>query len=166
MTCSRKRMLPYLIALCGFALAAVPAHGETCASPRIEGTWVVAVTLDGPPPGFPDSFTALETYSRGCGLTTTNDLAAVPRGGQGEWRRQEPGRFHTVIQFLTADEQGPTGSVVVVQALRLTAGGTRYVGEGEAEFFDADGNSLGVASFTSAAIRLRTAVSGPSEPGS
>jgi hypothetical protein len=147
------------LAACGALLLAAPAHADRCAAPQIEGTWVVEVTLDGPPPGFPDSFTALETYSRGCGLTTTNDLAAAPRGGQGEWLQDGGRRFHTVIQFLTADDAGPTGAIVVHHSV-LVSGGGRYAGEGEAEFLDAAGNSLGVAAFTTTAVRLHTALHG------
>jgi hypothetical protein len=159
MTQLSKSVLRTLTACTAVALLATPARAERCASPQIEGTWLVEVTLDSPPPGFPGSFTALETYSRGCGMTTTNDLLPAARGGQGEWVQDGGRRFHTLIQFLTTDAAGPSGAIVVTHSLQLN-GGSRYTGEGEAEFFDAAGNSLGTATFSSAAERLSSALLG------
>jgi hypothetical protein len=148
-----------LAACAAVLLLAAPARAERCAAPQIEGTWIVEVTLDGPPPGFPTSFTALESYSRGCAMTTTNNLPPAARGGQGEWVQDGGRRFHTVIQFLTADDAGPTGAIVVTHSLLLGSGG-KYTGEGDAELFDTAGNSLGVIPFSSSAVRLYTALHG------
>ena len=138
---------------CALALLAAPASAERCAAPQLEGTWLVEVTLASPPPGFPASFTALETYSRGCGFVTSNDLGALARPGQGEWAQQGGRQFHAEIVFLN-DAANGIALVTVDHTLQLV-GSRRYAGAGEAEFFDAGGNSLGVASFTTTALRLR-----------
>jgi hypothetical protein len=120
-------------------------------SSRIEGTWVVTVNISAP--GLPPSFTALETYSRGGGLVTSNNLPPVPRPGQGEWEKNG-GQYAVTILFFLFDQTGaPSGGVKVRHSIALD-GRDRYTGIGEAEFSDLDGNLLFTVPFTTEARRV------------
>lgn len=119
----------------------------------LEGTWVVTVNLAAPPPGFGPTFTALETYSRGGGLVTTNNLPPVPRPGQGAWERNG-NQFAVAIQFFLFDQNGaPAGSVRVTHNITLQ-GSDEYSGAGEARFFALDGSLLTSVAFTTEGRRL------------
>jgi hypothetical protein len=120
---------------------------------ELEGTWNVTVSLIGPPPGFGSSFTALETYARGGGLVTTNNLPPVARPGLGSWARR--GRsFAVSIQFFLFDASGsPAGLIRVRHRINLDRD-DEYFGEGLAQFFDAHENVLLTVPFTSHGRRL------------
>jgi hypothetical protein len=118
---------------------------------RIEGTWVVTVSLSAP--GFPSSFTALETYSRGGGLVTSNNLPPVPRPGQGVWEKKGNQYAVTILFFLFDQNGAPSGGVKVRHSI-TPDGKDRYTGVGEAEFSDLDGNLLFTVPFTTEAQRL------------
>jgi len=120
---------------------------------QLEGTWVVTVSTSAP--GFPPSFTALETYSRGGGLVTSNNLPPVPRPGQGAWEKN--GDAYSVnIMFFTFDAAGaPNGSIRVRHSVSLV-GKEEYEGAGVADFYDAGGNLLFSIDFTSTGERMAT----------
>ena len=138
----------------GLSLASSPARAEACASPQLEGTWVVEVSVPQPPPGFPAAFTALETYSRGCGLVTSNDISPLRALGQGTWAQEGGKRIAAAIVFHAfGPGSEPAGTIVVSHSIRLQKGGV-YSGEGRAEFLAPDGSSLGTLDFTSSGERL------------
>ena len=120
---------------------------------KIEGSWVVEVVLNNPPPFLPPSFTALETYSRGGGFVTSNNLTAGPRQGQGAWDKE--GRQYEVgILFFTFDQNGAqNGSIKVRHSITLN-GRDEYSGEGVAEIYDVAENLLASISFTSHGQRI------------
>ncbi len=151
-----KTRISTLTLLVAATLLATPALlvAGTAAHPAsgIEGSWIVAVTLDEPPPGFPPSFTALETYSRGGGMVTSNDTLLVGRPGQGAFQRRGD-HVQVTITFLLVDpEVGPVGSIVADHTLEVN--GDTYTGAGQANILDADGNLLVTATFTSQGARL------------
>lgn len=120
---------------------------------RLEGTWVVTVAATAP--NFPPSFIALETYSRGGGMVTSNNLPVpvLPKLGQGSWEK-DGNQYAVVIQFFTFDENGaPNGSIRVTHTLNLQ-GKDAYSGVGEAEFRDVNGGTLFTLPFTSEGQRL------------
>lgn len=113
-----------------------PAQGHT-----IEGTWEVTVDLrDHTLPPF---FEALETYGRGGGLITSNNMPFLTRLGQGSWERIGNGYF-VKIKFFKFDPSGvPSGSITVTHTITLTSN-DRYVGFGTAVFRELDGSTLSV----------------------
>ena len=119
----------------------------------IEGTWVVEVTLQNPPAGFPPSFTALETYGRGGGLVTTNNIPDGPGAGQGAWEKSGD-EYAARIMFFTLDPNGVQNGSIKVSHRVSPAGDGTYSGEGLAEFCDTAGNVLFGVPFTSAGRRL------------
>ena len=106
-----------------------------------EGTWKVRVLVEDAPPGFPVPFDALETYSRGGGIVTSNNNPLVPRPGQGAWRKIGNDDYATSIIFFFFGPAGtPIGTVEVTH--RFTINGDHFGGTGEANFKDLDGGPL------------------------
>lgn len=124
-------------------LLASGASGQTNNSNvGLEGTWIVRVQVSDPPPGFPTPFSALETYSRGGGLVTSNDNTLIPRPGQGAWAKGGNGDYTASILFFIFSPTGAAiGKVHVRHSIQLE-GSDSYTGRGEAEFKDLDGNPL------------------------
>ena len=142
-------ILALLVTSARFATAQDNSGGQ-----KIEGSWVVTVFLNNPPPFLPTSFTALETYSRGGGIVTSNNLAAGPRLGQGAWDK-EGQQFEVGILFFILDQNGAqTGSIKVRHTVTLN-GKNEYSGEGVADVCDAAGNLLASVSFTSEGRRIK-----------
>jgi hypothetical protein len=133
-----------LLALLAGAASAQPNAGN---GKGLEGTWEVTVNLTNPPTGFPPSFKALETYSRGGGMVTSNNMSNIPPG-QGSWEKNG-NRFTVTILFFTFDAGGAqTGSIKVRHNVRLN-GQNNYTGAGTAEFRDASDQILFTVPFTS-----------------
>jgi hypothetical protein len=106
-----------------------------------EGTWLVQVSVNDAPPGFPVPFTALETYGRGGGIVTSNNNPLIPRPGQGAWRKSSSNEYAASIIFFFFDPSGtPIGTVEITH--RFTIEGDVYTGAGEAQFKNLDGNPL------------------------
>jgi hypothetical protein len=130
------------------------AKAQDSSGQKIEGSWVATVFLNNPPPFLPSSFTALETYSRGGGIVTSNNLAAGPRIGQGAWDK-EGRQFDVGILFLILDQNGAqTGTIKVRHSVTLN-GKDEYSGEGVAEIRDTAENLLATVSFTSEGRRIK-----------
>ena len=130
------------------------AKAQDSSGQKIEGSWVATVFLNNPPPFLPTSFTALETYSRGGSIVTSNNLAAGPRLGQGAWDK-EGRQFEVGILFFILDQTGAqTGSIKVRHSVTLN-GKDEYSGQGVAEIYDAAENLLASVSFTSEGRRIK-----------
>jgi hypothetical protein len=124
-------------------------------SSRLEGTWVVTVNLVNPPPGFPSSFTALETYSSGGGLVTSNNLPPAPRPGQGQWSKGSGQQYSVAIRFFLFDQAGaPAGSINVTHGIDILSK-DEYAGIGRADFFGLAGNLFASVPFTTQGQRLQ-----------
>jgi hypothetical protein len=140
-----------LTLLCAAAAAAQSGASDNSGAATLEGTWAVSVHLNNPPPGLPEEFTALETYSRGGGMVTTNDIPKGP--GQGTWEKNGDG-YRVTILFFTFDAGGVrNGSIRVRHNLSLK-GKNDYTGRGVADIFDASGNLLVSVPFDSHGQRL------------
>jgi hypothetical protein len=103
----------------------------------LEGTWIASISVLGPPGGFPVPFTALETYSQGGGLVTTNNNPLVLRSGQGAWQKVGNTYTATIVFFIIEGVRTPVGTITVTH--RIQVNGDTYVGEGEADFRNNDG---------------------------
>ena len=153
-----KRIYAALVALALLTSVWATAGAQSGASDNsgaapLEGTWTVNVRLNNPPPGLPEQFTALETYSRGGGMVTSNDIPKGP--GQGSWEKNGE-RYWVTIVFFTFDAGGTrTGSIKVRHSLSLK-GKNEYAGHGLAELYDAAGNLLGSVPFDTQGQRLAT----------
>jgi hypothetical protein len=146
--CRKTLYLPILSLLCMIAMATPAAAGN-----NVEGTWVVNVDLNAPPPFLPESFTALETYCRGGGMTTSNDMTQQLPGGQGSWTR-DGGDAEVTILFFTRDANGVANGTIKVRHTVTLIGSDTYSGTGVAEVRNLDGLLLGSVSFTSEGTRL------------
>jgi len=137
-----------LLGLVGATMSAFAAE-----SVPVEGTWLVTITPAQPPSGFPASFTALETYSEGGGMVTTNALPPVPRPGQGAWVRNGSDCRATII-FLGVDLGTAAAGSARIDHTFMLNGKDEYSGSGTARFFDSAGNLLFSISFTSQGRRI------------
>lgn len=115
------------------------AFGQN-SSPSVEGTWLVQVQVADAPPGFPVPFDALETYSRGGGLVTSNNNPLIPRPGQGSWTKNGNEYSASIIFFFFNPLGTPIGTVEVTH--RFNVAGEGYTGTGEAHFKNLNGDPL------------------------
>ena len=135
-----KRQTIVAIAIVTSLLMTTSANAAT-ESQNPEGTWLVEVRVSDAPPGFPVPFSALETYSRGGGLVTSNNNPLVPRPGQGTWAKTSDHEYAASIVFFFFDVIGaPIGTVEIRH--RFTVEGDSYSGTGEAQFKDLNGDPL------------------------
>lgn len=105
-----------------------------------EGTWLVRVSVEDAPPGFPVPFDALETYGRGGGFITSNKNPLIPRPGQGTWYKNGDEYAVYIIFFLFDPVGTPIGTVEVTHRFKIN--GKQYRGRGEASFKNSDGGPL------------------------
>lgn len=140
-----------LLTLACAAAYAQPDPAVHARNGQIEGTWIVDVDLISPPPFLPEAFTALETYARGGGMVTANDMQQGP--GQGSWARQGDDYVVTIL-FFTKDAAGATNGSIKVRHRVTLAGRDEYSGVGNAEVFDAAGNFAGSVAFHTQGRRL------------
>jgi hypothetical protein len=116
------------------------AVGAVAQSHTIEGSWEVTVNLNDQ--NLPPFFDALETYSRGGGLITSNNMPFLTRVGQGAWERSG-NKYIVKIKFFKFDTSGlPTGTIAVNHIITLK--GDEYTGIGTAVFRELDGSSISV----------------------
>jgi hypothetical protein len=134
--------------------ALVPATAASAEARKgLEGTWIVAVEIADPPPGFPAAFTALESYARGGSLVTSNDNPLVSRTGQGAWDRDGNDYVARIVFFVLDESGAPAGTIHVIHRIGLS-GSEAYVGAGEAELRDASGATIATLAFTSRGERI------------
>jgi hypothetical protein len=147
---AKKIGLTVLVTLLSLSAIAAPA-GNAAPAANLEGTWVVTVNLISPPPFLPPQFIATETYSRGGGMVTSNNMLQGP--GQGAWEK-DGDRYAVSILFFTHDPSGaPNGSIKVTHAINATDP-DGYTGTGTARIYDPNGNLVGAVQFTSTGSRM------------
>lgn len=132
-----------LLALVFAALLFSPAKAMQSSgnNHQIEGSWVVTVNLHSP--DLPPFFEALETYDRGGGFITSNNMPFLTRVGQGAWVN-EGKNYQVKIRFFKFDENGkPTGTIIVSHTITLN-GDDEYSGTGMAVFREVDGSTFSV----------------------
>ena len=134
-------------------MLALPAQAQKLPSKGIEGTWVVAVHDDNPPPGLPADSLALESYATGGSLVSSSTNPLAVRTGQGAWAK-DGSEYAVVLVFFLVDANGvQTGSVYVRHRITINADGT-FTGAGTGDVLDLDGNTLATVTFTSRGERL------------
>ncbi len=143
------RRMTILAALLGVAVTAFAADDIP-----LLGTWSVTITPTSPPQGFPPSFLALETYSAGGGMVTSNGLPSVPRPGQGVWAK-DGSSYRVSITFQGVDLGMPAAGVAVIDHAFTVSANERYTGAGVARFYDSAGNLLFAINFTSEGRRMK-----------
>ena len=117
------------------------------AGARIVGVWDVTVTVfhcETDTQLF--SFPALHKFELGgtgqvepAGSTPANPLHLMV------WEYLGKGQYSASIKFFRYDETGVVGTTVISNAIELNKSGTEYSGSGIVEFFDLNGNKVGVA---------------------
>ena len=124
----------------------------------IEGTWEVTVNLHvpdlSPIPNLPSSFEALETYGRGGGLITSNNMPFLTRVGQGTWDKIG-NQYFVKIKFFTFDLSGlPLGKIIVTHTVVLS-GDDLYTGTGTANLCGSSETDCVTVDFDTVGRRLR-----------
>ena len=138
MNCKRSLLALVITALLLSPVEAMAANGN---SHQIEGTWEVTVNLTDP--NLPPFFEALETYTRGGGMITSNNMPFLTRAGQGAWEKAG-NNYNVRIKFFKFGADGlPSGTITVTHTITLN-GDDEYSGRGTAVFRELDGSSFSV----------------------
>lgn len=140
-SCVTKNQMVLTVAILISIILCTTAANAQGGSQGPEGTWKVRVLVEDAPPGFPVPFDALETYSRGGGIVTSNNNPLVPRPGQGTWNKVGNDDYAASITFFFFGPAGtPIGTVEITHRFRIN--GDHFGGNGEANFKDLDGGPL------------------------
>lgn len=124
---------------------------------QLDGTWLIAVTLESAPPGVPLAFTTLNTFTADGALIEAGMPAAPVRTpiGHGQWRRAGDRLFTATFTFLTFDGQGrQTGMQQITRSIRLSDDRQEFRAVSRNEQFDMDGKVVFSGSATETARRL------------
>ena len=124
----------------------------------IEGTWEVTVNLHvpdlSPIPNLPSSFEALETYGRGGGLITSNNMPFLTRVGQGTWDKIG-NQYFVKIKFFTFDPSGLQLGKIIVTHTVVLSGDDLYTGTGTANLCGLSETDCVTVDFDTVGRRLR-----------
>ena len=127
-------------------------------SPELEGSWRVMVTPIGAP--IPP-FLTFSTFGRGGTFLESTQPGQGP--GHGAWQRTGARDFGVTFEKIVFGAGGTVaGTLKVREAIRLSASGDSYAGDGTAEVFDPSGQL--VASFCAKTQARRITVERPSCP--
>lgn len=155
MNCKRTLVALLITALLITPMNAMGAGGE---GRTIEGTWEVTVNLhvpdSSPIPNLPSSFEALETYGRGGGLITSNNMAFLTRVGQGTWDKTA-NQYFVKIKFFTFDPSGSSLGKIIVTHTVVLSGDDLYTGTGTANLCGPSETDCVKVDFDSVGRRLR-----------
>lgn len=154
---NRKRTLLALV-ITALLLTPLQALGADGQGRTIEGTWEVTVNLHVPDstsiPNLPSSFESLETYGRGGGLITSNNMPFLTRVGQGAWDKIG-NQYFVKIKFFTFDPSGlPLGKIIVTHTVVLS-GDDLYTGIGTANLCGPSETDCVKVDFDTVGRRLR-----------
>lgn len=150
----RKAFAVVVFVVSLFVFAAAPRAMAAPASPALESTWVVDVIVD---PSLPTgNFVALETYNRGGGLVTTNNIprAAGIDVGHGAWERIGPNAYQVSIMFFVFNSDGSRAGSIEVSHVVTLVGADEYIGEGQASLRGTNGAVLATGAFRTTGRRL------------
>ena len=152
MTCNRTLIALVCTALLLFALEAL---GTTTEGYNLEGSWEVTVKLENQTPV--PFFETLETYDRGGGLITSNNLPFLTRVGQGAWEKLGNRQYLVKIKFYKFDANGlPSGTITVTHTVTMQDK-NEYSGTGTALFCDLDGTTCQAVDFNTEGRRFTAA---------
>jgi len=124
---------------------------------ELEGTWLVTVRPDNPPPGLPASFPTLNTYLPSGELIETGVGAPPSRRspGHGEWVRTGDRRFALTLMFFRFDAEGRyIGTQEAHTQLRLRRNLRTLRGISVAVARDPQGNVVGTFDVTISGERI------------
>jgi hypothetical protein len=119
---------------------------------RIEGSWLVTVTI----PGGPPPFRSLETFAAGGAfVATSSEPPSAVNSAHGTWARTTQRQFHLTFLEFQYDANGVhSGYLRVRETRRLEPSSNTFDGTGTAEFFDAGFNLLFSADVTTHGTRI------------
>jgi len=144
-------------AVAAFSQSSTDERGGTTA-PELEASWRVMVTPIGAP--IPP-FLTFSTFGRGGTFLESTQPGQGP--GHGVWRRTGARDFGITFEKIVFSPDGNfAGTLKVREAIRLSASGDSYAGDGTAEVFDPSGHL--VASFCAKTQATRITVERPSCP--
>jgi hypothetical protein len=127
---------------------------------RLDGTWIIAVTLDSPTPSrspdMPLTFAALNTFfPDGALIEAGGPNPTRSPVGHGQWVRVGDRQFTATFVFNTFDGQGkPTGLQRVTRSIRLSENLQEYGAVSRIEALDTKGNLKFTGAATETARRL------------
>src|SRR5215470_8206325 len=156
----RKRLMKLtaamaLTALLGTAMLQATATGQDTGNGKIEGTWVVTVNIDNPPPGVPPVIQALQSYIRGGRFLETGSSSFRRSAGHGEWVLTGHRQFTSTFRFFRFDVNGNyVGYQKNTRIIQLSSDGTHYTATAKIDMFDTNSNFLGTISATEMAERM------------
>ena len=163
MTMSRTRLLITLsVVILTATIAAFtqdrPDDPGGTTAPEVEASWRVTVT----PIGVPIApFLTYSTFARGGTFLESSQPRQGP--GHGVWRRTGRGEFGITFEKVLFSPDGSfAGTLRVREAIRVTADGDSYAGDGTADVFDPSGRQVG--SFCAKTQATRISVERPSCP--
>ena len=112
---------------------------------ELEGTWVVDVTLENPPPGIPPNFPTMNTFLPSGELLETGAGTAPSRRtpGHGEWVRTGDRRFAATLMWFRFDAEGRyIGTQTAHEQIRLRRNLRQFRGTSLTVIRDPEGNVL------------------------
>ena len=140
----------------GRELRAVSGVGQ-----ELEGTWLVTVRPNNPPPGLPPSFPTLNTFLPSGELLETGTGTPPSRRtpGHGEWLRTGDRRFALTLVFFRFDAEGRyIGPLEANTTLRLARNLRTFRGVSTAVLRDPQGNVVGTFDTTVTGERIEIQV--------
>ena len=154
-------------ALATATVAAAPGRAQTAPAPVV-GTWIVAVTVEGPP-----SLTLpnLVTFAADGTMTVAApprlpELPAEPEayfsGGQGAWTASGQNGAKVVFAFVVSSPDGAFESINTVRgSLEVEPANKAYIGQFMLTIADKKGATIGASKGTWRAKRVEAGDSGP-----
>ncbi len=119
---------------------------------RIEGSWLVTVTI----PGGPPPFRSLETFAAGGAfVATSSEPPSLVNSAHGTWARTRPDEFHLTFLEFQYDADGKHSGYLRVRETRRLGPSNTFDGTGTVEVFDAGFNLLFSAGVTTHGTRIR-----------
>lgn len=130
-------------ALLTSAISGVGISAASSGSKGIDGTWLVTIHREAPPPGQPANIEALINYASGGALTESSNSGILRRTvGYGEWERIGERLYassHVSFQF-NPTTGAYVGTARLDRKVLLSEDGLTFVGVSRLDVFDINGN--------------------------
>jgi hypothetical protein len=163
----RRAVLGIFAGALAAATMAAPALAQSASSPVV-GTWIVAVTVEGPPPL---TLPNLVTFATDGTMTVAApprlpELPAEPEayfsGGQGAWTASGQNGAKVVFAFVVSGPDGAFESINTVRgSLEVDPANKVYIGQFMLTIADKQGATIGASKGTWRAKRVETGDTGP-----
>jgi hypothetical protein len=141
-----QRIFPASLAFAFTVLLSSPVlAADSVNNNQLDGTWMVTVHRDSPPPGVAPTFLALLTMTPDGQTIDESNTTTIRSLGHGEWFRTGPREFRRVaVNFRFAPPPAAfrtyIGVTRITADLQLSLDGDSYSGASTIETYDADGN--------------------------